>query len=106
MTYYALFYGVMTIIGGVIGYLKAGSQMSLIAGGVSGLLILGSAVALLNGKPFGYYGILVLSLALAVFFGMRFFQSFAFMPAGLMLALSLISLIGFIMKKPAFLQAP
>lgn len=99
MIYFALIYGLLTIVGGVIGYFKAGSMMSLISGAVSGLLILASAVALLKGKFIGYYGVLGLSALLAVFFGIRFFKSWAFMPAGLMLVLSAITLIGFLLKR-------
>lgn len=36
-------YGVLSLAGGVMGYVKAKSRASLIAGGVSGLLLLGSA---------------------------------------------------------------
>lgn len=106
MTYFAFVYGILTIVGGLIGYFKAGSQASLISGGLSGLLILASAFALLKGKPLGYYGLLGLSLLLAVFFGMRFFKAWAFMPAGLMLTLSVITLIGLLVKRPEFLQNP
>ncbi len=99
MLYFAFAYGILTIIGGLMGYLQAKSTMSLVSGGVSGLLILLSAFALLKGKAFGYYGIIALALLLAVFFGMRFFQGFKFMPAGLMLTLSVITLIGFFIQK-------
>jgi uncharacterized membrane protein (UPF0136 family) len=103
MAYFALLYGLLTIVGGVIGYMKAGSMVSIIAGGISGALILASAVALLQGKPLGYFGLIGLSAALAVFFGIRFFQSWAFMPAGMMIALSLITLIGLLIKRPDFI---
>ena len=36
-------YGVLSLAGGVMGYVKAKSRASLIAGGASGLLLLGSA---------------------------------------------------------------
>lgn len=43
-------YGVLSLIGGVMGYVKAKSRASLIAGGVSGVVLLGSA-ALATSQP-------------------------------------------------------
>lgn len=100
MVYFSLFYGLMTIIGGVIGYLKVGSMMSLISGSAFGLLILTAAILVLKGKMVGYYGLLAFSGILAVFFGMRYFKSFAMMPAGVMLLLSILTLVGLLVKKP------
>ena len=37
---YFLIFGALTIIGGVIGYLKAGSLPSIIAGAITGVLLL------------------------------------------------------------------
>lgn len=105
MTYFALIYGILTIVGGIIGYLKAGSSASLIAGALSGVLIILSAVALLKGKPFGYYGLVSLSGILLVFFGIRFLKAFVFMPAGLMLVLSAIVLAGLLIKRPELLES-
>lgn len=104
MIYFAFLYGVLTIAGGLMGYLKAGSMMSLISGGVSGLLILASAVALLKGKVIGFYGLNATALLLLVFFGMRFYKTHALMPAGLMIVLSVITLIGFWSQRAQFLS--
>jgi uncharacterized membrane protein (UPF0136 family) len=104
MVYFAFIYGILTIVGGVIGYLKAGSMMSLYSGVISGILILVSAFALLKGKPMGFYGLVGLSGILTVFFGIRFFKAFVFMPAGLMLILSLITLVGLLLKRPTLIQ--
>ena len=43
-----LIYGLFSIIGGITGYQKAGSQMSLISGLISGLLLLIGAFFLFN----------------------------------------------------------
>lgn len=104
MVYFAFFYGLFTLMGGVMGYVKAHSTTSLMTGGISGLLILLSAFAMLKEKAFGYYGLLALSALLGIFFLMRFMKSFAIMPAGLMVLLSAIMLVGLLMKKPAFLS--
>jgi uncharacterized membrane protein (UPF0136 family) len=37
-------YGVLSLVGGIMGYVKAKSRASLIAGGVSGVLLLGGAL--------------------------------------------------------------
>jgi uncharacterized membrane protein (UPF0136 family) len=37
-------YGLIALIGGLIGYLKAGSMASLIAGGGSGVILIASAI--------------------------------------------------------------
>jgi uncharacterized membrane protein (UPF0136 family) len=42
--------GILTILGGVMGYVKAGSMASLIAGSVSGLVLLGAGGLLYAGK--------------------------------------------------------
>lgn len=38
-------YGAVALIGGIIGFVKAGSAASLIAGGIAGLVLIGSAIA-------------------------------------------------------------
>lgn len=103
--YFALLYGILTLAGGIFGYLKAGSTASLISGLVSGLLILASATALWKGKLFGYYGLFGLAILLGIFFGIRFFKAWAFMPAGLMLVLSALMLVALLVQKPHFLQS-
>jgi uncharacterized membrane protein (UPF0136 family) len=81
----SLIYGVMLILGGVMGFLKAHSKMSLITGAVSGLIVLLSCK--INSKS-SYLYVSAISLVLAGFFSYRFAHSHAFMPAGLMLILS------------------
>ena len=103
MKYFALIYGILTIIGGVIGYATKGSTVSLMAGGISGLLILLCAFAYLKGQRAGIIGLAVMAVALLGFFTPRFLEHFAFMPAGLMVVLSIIALIGSLLdlRKPA-----
>ncbi len=103
MVYIAFAYGILTLIGGVIGYLTKGSTASLISGSVSGLLILLSAFALLKGKMFGYYGLLGLSGILTIVFVMRLLKTHAFMPSGLMLTLSAVMFVLLLVKKSSVL---
>ena len=81
----SLIYGIMLILGGVMGFLKAHSNISLITGAVSGLIVLLSCK--IQSKS-SYLYVSAISLLLAGFFSYRFAHSHAFMPAGLMLILS------------------
>jgi uncharacterized membrane protein (UPF0136 family) len=57
-------YGVVSLLGGVMGFVKAKSRASLIAGGVSGVALIGSA-ALASVYPVAGFAIAaVISLAL------------------------------------------
>lgn len=86
-------YGILLIIGGIMGFVKAHSKMSLITGLVSGIFIF-TACKLGEKKPYeAYLFISAISLALAGFFAGRFSYSHAFMPAGLMLILSVTTLV-------------
>lgn len=85
-------YIVLLLIGGLIGFLKAGSKVSLIASAVSAaLLIIASIPSLL--QP-GIREILVQSIlaALLVIFAVRLTKTKKFMPSGLMLVLTLATL--------------
>ena len=43
---YFIIFGLLTIVGGVIGYVRAGSMASIIAGSISGILLLVAAFLL------------------------------------------------------------
>ena len=57
-------YGILSLTGGVIGFVKAGSRASLIAGGVSGLLLIGSAILAASQPLVGFIVASVISAAL------------------------------------------
>jgi uncharacterized membrane protein (UPF0136 family) len=62
-------YGLVALVGGTIGFIKAGSVASLVAGGLSGLILIGAA-ALAGNKPKpGLIVALVTSLLLVGRFG-------------------------------------
>jgi uncharacterized membrane protein (UPF0136 family) len=86
--YFAVF-GLLTGVGGAVGFLKAKSRASLIAGGVSGLLLLVAAWLMQSGQtlPGCALGGL-LSLALLGRFGPAFAKQKKFMPAGLIAVLA------------------
>ena len=90
---YFIVFGLLTIVGGVMGYVKAGSTASLIAGSVSGILLLVAAFLLPNNVAIGLALAGIVSLALAGRFVPAFMKTGQVMPAGLMSALSVIGVI-------------
>ena len=99
---YLFIFGVLTIAGGVMGFVKAGSNASLIAGGVSGALLLVAGYLVATGKvqPGLILG-LVISVALAGRFVPGFLSTHKFMPAGMM---ALLSIAGIVMTVLGFLK--
>jgi uncharacterized membrane protein (UPF0136 family) len=90
---YFFLFGVLTIAGGVMGFVKAGSRASLIAGGASGALLLVAGYLMWAGNVVG--GLVcggILSLALAGQFGPKFSRTRKMMPAGLMAILGIIGI--------------
>lgn len=82
------------MVGGIIGFATANSMVSLIAGLAAGLILVFGALKMQKGGRVGLYVCLVVTLALLVQFGMKFFLGNAtFMPAGLMSILSILSLL-------------
>jgi uncharacterized membrane protein (UPF0136 family) len=57
-------YGVLSLVGGIMGYVKAKSRASLIAGGISGLLLIGGAVLAASNPVVGLSIVAVISAAL------------------------------------------
>jgi uncharacterized membrane protein (UPF0136 family) len=99
-TYFIVF-GLLTIVGGVIGYAKAGSTASIIAGSISGILLLGAAYLLSDHSAAGLAVAAVISILLAGRFLPIFFKTGQVMPAGLM---SVLSVIGIIMAIVAWMK--
>ena len=89
-----LIYAVLVIIGGVFGFVKAASRPSLIGGVAGGLALLIAAWGLGHHQSWGLPVALALTLALLVFFVLRYVRTRAFMPGGLMTVLSLLALVG------------
>ncbi len=91
---YLFIFGALTIAGGVMGFVKAGSNASLIAGGVSGALLLVAGYLVASGKvqPGLILGIVV-SIALAGRFVPAFLSTHKFMPAGMMALLSVMGVV-------------
>jgi uncharacterized membrane protein (UPF0136 family) len=89
----AFTYGILAIIGGIVGYRNAGSQVSLTSGTISGLLLIFSAVIQLLGQNWGAILAIIITFALVIFFTLRLAKTRKFMPAGLMAILGMVALI-------------
>ena len=98
---YFVIFGLLTILGGVIGYVKAGSTASIIAGSISGILLLIAAWLLPGNLALGLALAGVISIALAGRFIPAFIKTGHLMPAGLM---SVLSVIGVIMVIVAWMK--
>ena len=90
--YYFVF-GALTIAGGIMGFVKKSSYISLVAGGLCGVLLFIAALWLKDKPQNGLILGGVVSLALAGQFIPAFIKKFNWMPAGLMAVLSVIGLI-------------
>src|SRR5438445_3694890 len=90
---YFLIFGALTIIGGIIGYVKAGSLPSIIAGSITGVLLLIGGSLLPEHRAIGLATGFVISLLLAAQFIPKFIRTGKAMPAGMMSILSVIGLI-------------
>jgi len=98
---YFIVFGLLTIAGGIMGYVKAGSNASLIAGSLSGLLLLLAAFLLPGHAPLGLALGGIVSLLLIGYFLPAFFRTGKMMPAGMM---SLLSVLGMVFAIVAWIR--
>jgi uncharacterized membrane protein (UPF0136 family) len=98
---YFIVFGILTIAGGIVGYVKAGSVVSIIAGSISGILLLVAAWLMPDRQAAGLIVALIVSVLLAGQFVPKFFSTHKVMPAGLM---SVLSVIGIIVAVAAWLR--
>lgn len=89
----AFVYGALVFAGGWTGYRKASSLPSLITGAISGALLFLAGILSARGNPAGGRLSLIVALILAAFFGYRLARGGKFMPAGLMVLLSVATLL-------------
>jgi len=98
---YFITFGILTIAGGIVGYVKAGSVVSIIAGSISGILLLVAAWLTPDHQAAGLIVALLVSVLLAGQFVPKFFSTHKMMPAGLM---SVLSVLGIIVAIAAWLR--
>ncbi len=89
----AFAYGVLALVGGIIGYAQAKSTASLISGIVSGVLLIAAGVLQRQGMAWGGILAAVITAVLVVVFIVRLIKTRKFMPAGLMIIAGAIALI-------------
>lgn len=85
-------YILLLLIGGTIGFLKAGSKISLIASAVFALPL---ALCAAKTVPFCPLAPILLILLIVVF-GIRFWKGRKFMPSGLMVILTIAAVVALI----------
>jgi uncharacterized membrane protein (UPF0136 family) len=93
---YFFIFGALTIAGGIVGYVKAGSVASIVAGAITGILLLVAAFLLPEHHVAALATAFIVSLLLAVQFVPKFLRTGRMMPAGMMSILSVIGIIAVI----------
>ena len=93
----AIAYGILAIVGGILGYLKVQSKPSLISGIVSGGLLVVGGIAAAQGTSWGLTLATIVTIALIIVFGWRLWKTRKFMPAGLMLIAGVAALLGLLL---------
>lgn len=89
----AIAYGILAIIGGIIGYIQAQSKASLLSGIISGALLIIGGIIHLQGRTWGLALATFVTVGLIIVFGIRLTKTRKFMPAGLMAILGLAALV-------------
>ncbi len=91
---YFVFFGSVSLLLGILGYIRARSIPSLIAGGISGIgLVAGAILAARGQETAGYAICLVLSVLLLGKFLPGFLKTKAFYPGGILALLSVIGVV-------------
>jgi len=88
-----VFYGLLSIGGGLMGYLKSQSKVSLISGGVSGILLLILAGMMNAGYQWAVIVAAIIISLLIIVFVVRWVKTKKLMPALPMVFFGVISLI-------------
>jgi uncharacterized membrane protein (UPF0136 family) len=90
---YFLVFGVLTIAGGIMGYVKAGSVISIVAGAITGILLIVAGAILPAYRELGLGLGLFTSAILAGQFIPRTLRTRRLVPGGLMTLLSVIGIV-------------
>ena len=99
--FYFIVFGLLTIAGGIMGYVSKGSMPSIIAGSISGILLLAAAFLLPNHAAIGLAVAAIVSVLLAGRFVPAFIKTGSLMPAGMM---SILSVIGIVLALAAWMK--
>lgn len=88
--YLIVVYALLIMLGGMIGFYKAGSLASLVMSSIFTALLLTSAFLTKRSFFLGFYTAFGLCLILSAFFAYRFFISHQLFPSGFMLLMSVL----------------
>ena len=88
-----LIYGIISIVGGIIGYKQSQSKISLISGSISGLLLLIASYFINQGLSWSLLMGAIVCFTLVIVFILRLKKTGKFMPAGLMIILGTIAFL-------------
>ncbi|BAZ41703.1 hypothetical protein NIES4101_76710 [Calothrix sp. NIES-4101] len=86
-------YGILAMIGGIIGYVQSQSKISLISGTISGSLLVIAGFLQVQGLEFAFVFASVITAVLVVIFAIRLKKTRKLMPAGLMTGLGMVTLV-------------
>ena len=87
-------YGILALIGGIMGYMKVKSRLSLVSGVISGLLLIIATIFQYQGIPWSLTLAQLVTGILILVFLLRLIKTQKFMPAGLMLIAGIAAMIG------------
>ena len=85
-------YIVLLLVGGLIGFLKAGSKVSLITSAVAAAALILTAIPGLLGAGYARGFADMIMAALLIVFAIRLTKTKKFMPSGLMLVITILAL--------------
>ncbi len=88
----AIAYGLFAIMGGIVGYTKAKSKISLFAGCGTGILLILGGILQIQGLTWGLIFSIVMSVFLIITFISRLLKTRKFIPSGLMIIAGFIAL--------------
>lgn len=86
-------YSTLVTLGGLMGYIKGGSVISLVAGGGSGLILFILTYLCFKKRRQAEYTALIMIFLLDGLFTYRFMQTFHFFPSGLFSLISITTII-------------
>jgi uncharacterized membrane protein (UPF0136 family) len=90
---YFFVFGILTVAGGIMGYVKAGSVVSIVAGLITGVLLMAAAYLLPQYREVGLGIAFFTSLLLALQFIPRVLRTRRLVPGGIMTLLSIAGIV-------------